>query len=259
MKLICPVCHTPLESSEHSVCCVNRHSFDYARSGYLNLLNRPAPGAGDNAGMVQARTAFLSTGAYAFLKEEIIKILKEEPVEVFVDLGCGEGTYTSGCPGKEKYGFDLSKQAINYAAKHDKTTQYAVASIFHLPLENACADAVLTCFAPVAGEEIARITVPGGRFVLVSPGEMHLYEMKQVLYDAPYKNELSSPSIAGMEKEKELQIEQKFSVDHSSLQSLIQMTPYAYHTGKEGLARLSQVEQMELTASFQLQVFRSHY
>ena len=35
---ICPVCGKPLEQQEKSYCCSNRHNFDRAKSGYVNLL-----------------------------------------------------------------------------------------------------------------------------------------------------------------------------------------------------------------------------
>ena len=69
MKLICPICGKPLVKQKRSALCEQRHCFDYAKSGYLNLLRSSGGDHGDNAAMVQARTAFLNTGAYAFLRE----------------------------------------------------------------------------------------------------------------------------------------------------------------------------------------------
>ena len=36
--LICPVCGEKLEKTEKSYVCPKNHSFDVARSGYVNLL-----------------------------------------------------------------------------------------------------------------------------------------------------------------------------------------------------------------------------
>ena len=38
MELICPICGEFLQKCEHSYTCPNRHSFDIARQGYVNLL-----------------------------------------------------------------------------------------------------------------------------------------------------------------------------------------------------------------------------
>ncbi len=256
MSLICPVCGKPLNHEDHSARCENRHSFDYARSGYLNLLRAQKTGQGDNAEMVRARTLFLNTGAYAFLKQALVEELCLEPVSVFADLGCGEGYYTSGCPGEEKYGFDLSKAAITAASRSDHTTQYVIASIFHLPLPDQCADAAMTCFAPAAGNEVLRILKPGGRFVFVQPAAKHLYELKQLLYETPYENDETAPDLP-LQQEKERIITQSFRADHASLLNLFQMTPYAYRTGKRGIERLSSVDSLTITASFLIRVYRS--
>lgn len=255
MLLRCPICKKPLETEGRSCRCENRHCFDFAKSGYLNLSRSSQSGSGDNADMVRARTAFLEGGCYSFLRDELKKILEEEPVTVFADLGCGEGYYTSVCPGSEKYGFDLSKAAITHASKHDKSTLYAVAGIFDLPLPDSCADAVLTCFAPAAKDEILRVLKPGGRFVFVLPAKRHLFELKEVLYDSPYENDEVFPDLP-LEYEKELRTEQLITVSKESLLNLFQMTPYAWKTGKEGLARLEALDALDLTASFVIRIYR---
>ena len=257
MKLICPICGNALKNEAKSAVCENRHCFDYAKSGYLNLLRSSGSSHGDNAEMVQARTAFLNTGAYRFLRDALKDILSEEPVGVFADLGCGEGYYTAECPGNEKYGFDLSKAAVTRASKTDKSTLYVIASIFHLPLPSGCADAALTCFAPAAGEELARILKPGGRFVYVQPAARHLYELKEVLYDAPYENDESEPELPSLfQKEKECVITRSFRADNTSLHNLFQMTPYAYKTGKPAADRLAGIDSLDITASFLIRVYR---
>ena len=38
MELICPLCGNPLIQQERAWVCENRHSFDIARQGYVNLL-----------------------------------------------------------------------------------------------------------------------------------------------------------------------------------------------------------------------------
>ncbi|MBR4455476.1 MAG: methyltransferase domain-containing protein [Solobacterium sp.] len=255
MKLICPNCGKPLSRTGRSAVCENRHCFDYAKSGYLNLLGPQKKDPGDNAEMVKARTAFLSTGAYAFLRETIRQMLESEPVQVFADLGCGEGYYTSACPGEEKYGFDLSRPAVNYAAKHDPSASYVIASIFHLPLPDESCDAAMTCFAPAAADEIHRILKPGGRFVFVQPAEDHLFELKQVLYDTPYQNTVTPPALP-LKEESCTMIRNTFTADRTALHALFQMTPYAYHTSTDGIERLNRIGSLQITASFAVRLYR---
>ena len=114
MRLICPVCGKPLEKINKEAICENNHHFDYAKSGYLNLLVSNKKVHGDDAAMVKARSLFLNSGAYGFLRDRIAQLAAGS--EVLCDLGCGEGYYTSAFDAPEKYGFDLSKDALRHAA-----------------------------------------------------------------------------------------------------------------------------------------------
>ena len=57
---------------------------------------------------------------------------------------------------------------------------YAVASVFHMPLSDTCADMVLSVFAPFEAEEFLRALKPGGRFMKVGPGPAASMGLKQV-------------------------------------------------------------------------------
>lgn len=252
MKLICPVCSRPLTKIEKEAVCENNHHFDYAKSGYLNLLVSNKKIHGDDAAMVKARTAFLNSGAYGFLRDRLEELAGG--CEVLCDLGCGEGYYTSVFDAKEKYGFDLSKDALKHAAKNDSETHYTIASIFHLPLPDACADTVITCFAPLAKDEILRILKPGGRFLFVTPGKRHLFEMKEVLYEHPYENEEETPDT-GMKLVHREEIHNTFECSREQLADLFMMTPYVWRTSKKDQERLKEKEQLSLTAQFIIHIF----
>lgn len=257
MLLNCPICGKPLKKIEKSAQCDDGHSFDYAKQGYLNLLIRQSVDHGDNKEMVQARTAFLNSGSYAFLRDAINREIAKEKVHTLADLGCGEGYYTSSFKADEKYGFDMSKEALKYAARTDKSTQYAVASIFHLPLSDETMDVCITCFAPFAKDEIERILKPGGRFIFVSPAPRHLFELKQAVYDNPYENEVDDLDT-DLIKESEQVITESFRCDHDTLMALFTMTPYVHHTRKEDMEKLKMLTEMSITASFVLRVYRKY-
>lgn len=38
MSFTCPLCHQPLTQINNSVICPQRHQFDVAKEGYINLL-----------------------------------------------------------------------------------------------------------------------------------------------------------------------------------------------------------------------------
>lgn len=255
MKLICPVCGHPLNKANNSAVCDQNHTFDYAKQGYLNLLLKQSKDHGDNAEMVKARTDFLNTGAYSFLRDALAEKVLAHHSSTLADLGCGEGYYTSALPSAEKYGFDLSKDALKHASKNDPSSNYIVASIFHLPLADASCDTAVTCFAPAATEEIQRILLPGGIFLFVTPGPRHLFEMKSVLYDTPYENEMEDLQTE-LALESDEMIEQKFICDQSGLMNLFLMTPYAYKTSTAGRDKLAQAGTLELTGQFRIRTYR---
>lgn len=256
MKLICPVCKKPLIRNNKEALCGNNHHFDYAKSGYLNLYLSHKTMHGDDADMVKARTSFLSSGAYAFLREELKQIFTEYGRTSLVDLGCGEGYYTSYMPQSDKAAFDLARKALMHAAKHDPDTLYCVSSIFHTPLPDACTDSVLTCFAPVASDEIERILQPGGIFVLVTPGPDHLYEFKEILYDTPYRNPMKDIDTKLLLEDDHM-ISSTFTADQSLLRDLFTMTPYVWHTPQENKKRLDSLETLTVTAEFRIRIYRS--
>ena len=253
MKLICPVCKRPLTKEGRSYCCEMRHSFDLAKSGYLNLHLSNKADHGDNKQMVKARTTFLDSNAYLFLAERLKDMLKE--CNHVVDMACGEGYYTSLLTNDDVLGIDLSKDALVHAAKHDKRSMYVLSSIFSLPLEDGCADGVLTCFAPFAKEEVERILKERGIFVFVTPGPKHLFEMKEVLYDTPYLNKEKELDTSLVLLHKET-ISAPFTCDAKHLAALFEMTPYAYRTGRNGIAKLSALPQLRMTAEFTIRIYQ---
>ena len=58
--LICPKCRKPLILKDRSFCCEDRHSYDLAKSGYVNLVLGNTKTSGDSKEMVKARSEFLN-------------------------------------------------------------------------------------------------------------------------------------------------------------------------------------------------------
>ena len=89
--LICPVCKEKLIKENKTFRCVNNHSFDCAKQGYVNLSRKQTKNHGDNALMVKARTDFLEKDYYDFMRQYVKKKAKGN---VYLDAGCGQGYYT---------------------------------------------------------------------------------------------------------------------------------------------------------------------
>ena len=105
-------------------------------------------------------------------------------------------------------------------------------------------------------EDIRRVLSPGGAFVYVVPSEKHLWELKQVLYDRPYPNQVKQTPYPGFSYREIRHVE---SVIHlpcqEDIHALFQMTPYFWKTPKAGTERLAALTALDVTISFDIHVF----
>ena len=262
----CPICSAPLEKEERAYVCPNRHSYDIAKEGYVNLLpanRKHAKDPGDDREMASARTRFLEAGHYAPLREELCRLALECTPGVLLDSGCGEGYYTAGVYAALEQaglstrcaGVDLSRSALKKAARREKRAEFAVASVYHLPIADRSVDLLLNCFSPLALEEFQRVLRAGGTYLYVVPGAKHLWELKQVLYDCPYENKEEKIPYEGFAYRQVVPVEFVMKLGNGALHDLFRMTPYYWKTPREGAQRLAELEELEVTASFRVHVF----
>ena len=263
----CPLCGEKLAIDEQVYRCTSGQCFDKAKEGYVNLLpaNRQhASAPGDDKDMVKARTAFLDSGRYTPLKEALCALAAKYAGErtALLDAGCGEGYYTEGLSrviaekGGRTGGADLSKAAVKKAAKRCREAEIAVASVYHLPLADGSVDMVTDCFSPLAKEEYRRVLKDGGHFLYVVPGARHLWEMKEVLYEQPYENEVREEAYEGFRLQETVPLSFGIHLEKTEeIMALFRMTPYAWKTPKEGVERLAEQKELGLRAEFRILVY----
>lgn len=266
----CPLCAAPLEKTDRTYRCPRGHSFDRAREGYVHLLpaNRMHSKApGDDKAMAAARNRFLSGGWYAPLRDALCRLAVDHaPARPAVlDSGCGEGYYTAGvwaalaAAGKppETAGVDLSKPSLRWAARREPRAEFAVASVYHLPVAPAPGGPpAQLLFAPGPGG-VSAGAAAGGVFLYVVPAAGHLWELKQVLYERPYPNPEEDIPYEGFDYLEVLPVEETLAIrSREPLLDLFQMTPYRWKTPRTGVERLEELEALDVTASFRIHVFR---
>lgn len=270
MTVLCPVCQTPITTTEDGGVCRKGHRFDRARSGYMHLLpanRKHAKNPGDDKLMVDARRKFLDKGYYRPLADTVSRLAGEwlanlpHQTPCVLDAGCGEGYYTTLlydalCQrGMEPdiLGVDISKLALDKAAKRQKAIFYVVASVFHLPAPDACCDLLCSLFSPYCSEEYQRVIRPGGAMLLVIPGENHLWELKQAIYERPYKNQVKPFALEGFTLLDHMQVHDIiYLAEHNDIENLFKMTPYYYKTSEQDQARL--LGRGELTTQIEFEV-----
>ena len=268
----CPLCGAPLERGERCYTCPGGHSYDRSAEGYVHLLpanQKNSKNPGDDKQMVAARCAFLDKGYYAPLRDALsdlaLRLTAHIPSPVLFDSGCGEGYYTSGLfqalsnAGKtpQVTGIDISKFAVRRAAKRLKSGEFAVASAYHLPIEDGCVHLLTNIFSPLCVQEFSRVLVPGGHFLYVVPSERHLWQMKQVLYDAPYENPVKQEYYTGFLWQEVVPLRYTIQLDClEDINALFSMTPYAWKTPKSGTERLLHLSELETQIGFDVHVYK---
>ena len=266
---ICPVCQQALTLSGATYRCAANHCFDVSKYGYIHLLpaNRMhGKMPGDNKLMVRARRNFLAGGYYDKLAQTVAdKVYQYFNGNTLLDIGCGEGYYTGfiqrylQCAGIQAnvYGVDISKTAIELAARSCKGAHFSVGSAFHLPVADDSCDCTINLFAPFCGEEIRRVMKPDGLFIMAIPGTEHLWELKCALYDKPYKNEVKPFILDGFDLIDATEIRYAVSLPNQAIiQNLFMMTPYYYKTGVKDQQKLLDCQSLTVTAHFHVLSYR---
>lgn len=268
MHFSCPNCGGKLNIQEKTALCERGHSFDKAKGGYYNLLLSNVGGVhGDNKEMVLARRAFLNGGYYEPLARLISDLVcANAPVGCSVlDAGAGEGYYTDFIErtlferdGKSDVSaFDISKDAVREIHKKNPRISLAVAGSYHMPIADAEFDTVINTFSPLALEETRRVLKSGGHFIMAIPGEMHLFDLKSVIYDTPYKNIVDDTALEGFELISDDALTYKFNLGSSEeIKNLFMMTPYAYRTKPSDREKVLSLNNLECTADFRIFLYK---
>ena len=264
MELICPICGEKLNRADKSYVCPNRHSFDVARQGYVNLLTvqqKHSLNPGDTREQVLSRRAFLEAGFYAPILNTLIETAKELGITgPILDVGCGEGYYSAGLAqalNAELTGFDISKEAVRCAAAKYKGPTWLTATAAHIPVESGSAQLVTSLFALTLPEEFARVLQENGWYFQVLACQDHLLGLKAIIYpELKFKEKDSVPELPGFTLQKSVPIRFTFTVEGAQIQNLFSMTPHVFRIGKEGAERLKNTQTLTDTASCVLNIYR---
>ena len=264
MKLCCPICGEQLNLVDRQYLCPDRHSFDIARQGYVNLLTvqqKHSLNPGDTREQVLSRREFLEAGHYAPIARMLIDTAKELGISgQILDVGCGEGYYSAQLADALESpltGLDISKEAVRCAAANYKGKQWLCATAAHIPVEDGSVSLLTSLFALTLPQEFSRVLKEGGYYFQVLAAEDHLLGLKGIIYDQlNFKEKNTVPELPGFELKESLPIRFSFTVEGQQIQNLFSMTPHVFRIGKEGAQRLRQTETLTDTASCVLNVYQ---
>jgi 23S rRNA (guanine745-N1)-methyltransferase len=284
--LVCPIDGTRLRPGDGAalacgtLVCEHRHSFDRSREGYYNLLavqHKASLDPGDSKAMVTARRRVLETGIYFPIAECVADLVARfarasgrERDFCVVDAGCGEGYYlrhiekrieAEGGPKCGLAGVDISKWAVQKAAKRTQGCFWAVATNRHLPFAPGSADVILCMFGFPVWAEFAAVQPPGGIVLMVDPGPEHLVELRSIIYPSVHRSEISAVATAAtragydLEKEKRIQFQADLYI-RAQISDLLAMTPHDHRAPIAGREALGRHERLRVTVDVVLRLMR---
>ncbi len=264
MDLICPNCGKQLNRRQRVWICENRHSFDIARQGYVNLLTvqqKHSLNPGDTREQVLSRRAFLEAEHYAPIVRALTDTARELGISgTILDIGCGEGYYSSRLARELDaglVGLDISKEAVRCAAAKYKDASWLCATAAHIPVRDGSADLITSLFALTLPGEFARVLKDGGYYFQVLAAQDHLLNLKSIIYpELKLREKDSVPELPGFSLVRSQPIRFTFTAEGQQVQNLFSMTPHVFRIGKEGAQRLRDTQILTDTASCVLNVYQ---
>ena len=237
----CPICQENLTLVEGSLKCNNRHSFDLAKFGYVNLAPQIKQSANYDKENFQNRQQILEAGFYQAILDAISDLLaSSENTETILDIGCGEGFYSrklqENHPDKTFYAFDISKDSVQIAAKSEPNwaVNWFVGDLARLPIKDASMDILLDIFSPANYGEFRRVLSKDGILIKVIPTENHLKEIRQRVQDQLTNKDYSNQDIKNHFQEHFTILSNQTAsltktITAEQLQAILSMTPLLFH------------------------------
>ena len=237
----CPICQENLALVESSLKCENRHSFDLAKFGYVNLAPQIKQSANYDKENFQNRQQILEAGFYQAILDAVSDLLaSSKTTKTILDIGCGEGFYSRKLqerhPDKTFYAFDISKDSVQIAAKIEPNwaVNWFVGDLARLPIKDTSMDILLDIFSPANYGEFRRVLSKDGILIKVIPTKNHLKEIRQKVQD-----QLTNKDYSNQDSKERFQ--EHFTILSSQtasltktitaeqLQALLSMTPLLFH------------------------------
>ncbi|HFI0234849.1 TPA: putative RNA methyltransferase [Streptococcus suis] len=249
----CPHCGQALGLDLNSLRCPNRHTFDIAKQGYVNLAPQVKQSTNYHKSSFENRQAFLEAGYYDHLYEALEGKIAELGLRSVLDIGCGEGFYSRKLAEKMDLNilaFDISKDSILLAARTDstKSVKWFVGDLTKLPIQDRTIDGILDIFSPANYQEFARVLKVGGAILKLVPGPNHLKELRHLAKDQLRKEAYDNSEIVDhfrsyVGKVEQVLVSRTFPITAAHAQVLADMTPLFFQVdqSKLDLSQLTEI------------------
>lgn len=245
----CPLCKERMGmSDEGKMTCPTNHTFDVAKQGYINMLNRPVQSMYGKE-LFESRHTVITAGIYDAVQKAIAsEITVSQPI--ILDTGCGEGSHLhricEQLDGAVGIGIDISKEGILAAAKYYPQQLWCVGDLANSPYNARSFDAILNILSPANYEEFKRLLKPGGKVIKVVPQQNYLKELRvQAFADSEKESYTNVETVerfkASFAKVDVKRITYTVPLEGHLVQKLLEMTPMGWHIDNKESIQLNEI------------------
>jgi 23S rRNA (guanine745-N1)-methyltransferase len=261
-------CGLPLERDERTYSCARGHSYDIARSGYINLLqpqDRRSLAAGDSGGTVEARARLFAAGVGRAVIDRLLQCLASLPFAqdaAIADLGSGSGDALAACVATRSVagiGIDLSTAAMRHAAQRFPQLTWVVANADRrLPLVDHQLSLVLSLHGRRNPAECARVLARTGWLFVAVPATDDLIELRTLLHGTSVERSRVDALLTGhepfFEAVERFSSREQHALDHAALADLLRGT---YRGARTSVARhVASLSTMDVTVASDCVLFK---
>lgn len=263
----CPVCDSNMtvEALQRLV-CVNNHSFDFAKQGYLNLIKHTSL-TKYTKDLFESRQKLMNdAGFFRPVTDIIIKTIERAFHEVegpilMLDSGSGEGSHIAYLRRSlqsdfgieaDGVGIDISKEAITVAAKYYPELIWVVADLAKTPFKDQQFDLILNLLSPSNYTEFDRLLKSDGMVIKVVPGSDYLQELRGEFFADSDKQTYSNHETVELFKNhyqfvEQVIVNEMVRLDQSAMEWLLEMTPLTWNVPKDELKSFIEADFTEIT------------
>jgi 23S rRNA (guanine745-N1)-methyltransferase len=266
----CPLCKKSMRGVHlQSLICSNRHCFDIAKHGYLNLLSRGNLTKYDKQVFEHRRLigkGGLFNPLHVAVSQMIMNQHSSNDLISILDAGCGEGSHLNNIRleiSQNKniatlaVGIDISKEGIRMAASEYSDAIWCVADIANCPFANRQFKFILNILSPANYSEFQRLISDHGLVIKVVPNRDYLMELREIFYSGSdkqvYSNFLTTSHFNEQIKLVDVQnIRYQVNLGESLIEPLLGMTPLSWGASNERIEKVLQMNLKQVTMDFKI-------
>lgn len=268
--LKCPVCGNPVHIEDDGrLLCMENHSFDFAKQGYVNVLTRPAGGHYDKELFEARRRIMMDSGLYAPFHKAVADLVRERSLPsvmpgVLADIGCGEGTHLhrilQQLSGMDVMGagLDIAKEGVQLAARDFQDAVWLVGDLAQSPFADHSIHVILNILSPSNYEEFTRMLAPGGLLIKAVPASGYLRELREALYSDKRRTYSNEETIGLFDRHfrrtETIPLRYSVRLDRLQLEDLVRMTPLSWSPDPAAVKAFLNRDFAEITVELDLLV-----